>query len=939
MNSNRHIMLRFFCKNRTFFLFAVLFFSFSFAFAQSGVQLNSSEDYISRIQEEFKNERWEEAKPFIDSGVKEYPNDSDIHTLAGKYYHHIGNLDRARYHLLKALNIFHRNVEAKHILVNVETEAGRYSSAICYVNELLEVNPYWRGLWRKKIELYQLQGNRIEANRLRRRIYHIYPQDEIIRTDYFYELELEANEKYKSGNYEEAIELQKTLLRENPDDVSIYLNLSNSFLKNQNLQQALATIEQGLYRYPDNDELVRKKAGILAETGRYDLLLPFLNSYNLNTDYNYYLTEAARQSKSYQPYYYYGQIFDRNPGNVEAFDILFAHNIAHQDYEQALYILNRHRNVRGHSKDLYLKELRIYQLAPNKSASDRLIKHLKTLYPNDNDILEAYTLVIMDEAKNKMFEHNYREAIPLWYEVLYHGDEELKKTAQNSLLNSYIQIQAYTDALNVLNEMLSDDPDNPELHLKKSDLYFKQKSYHQALLAYERLLENLEPEKRQWYLSGYDDMMTSIVKEAMENYQYPEAYRYTERWLNENPNNNLALRYGINLSVLLNNRNALTYAERGMKAYPDDLFFLVKVIELKNKQGASQEEIQSLIENGLAENPYHPDLININTETIESYSLFLIQQNKSEEALERLNNALKYDVNNKSLKYAKGLAFEKLKQFDSAYYYQSFYEPHPREEKQFYRYLDYLDYRQKKNEIGIYHLRSRYGDNPAITSISTFEYTRLSEQNTYTGRVHYAGRDTGKGYQLQGEWWRYWNDKTATKIDVAWANQYFSKLAINASVYRYFESLNNIELELGLGFREWDMENSDANIENPYIYNLVVGATKEWEFIRLNFRFNNFYIDDNWFFNATLNGRYNVFTPKTYFTAMAGVGTSPDVDLINYQLYNRFEDFNTMVGAGFSHLIYKTMSAGIIGTWYNFQTSEDRYRNLYNIYLNVNVAF
>src|SRR5690554_4057603 len=189
MNSNRHIMLRFFCKNRTFFLFAVLFFSFSFAFAQSDVQLNSSEDYISRIQEEFKNERWEEAKPFIDSGVKEYPNDSDIHTLAGKYYHHIGNLDRARYHLLKALNIFHRNVEAKHILVNVETEAGRYSSAICYVNELLEVNPYWRGLWRKKIELYQLQGNRIEANRLRKRIYHIYPEDEVIREDYFYELE------------------------------------------------------------------------------------------------------------------------------------------------------------------------------------------------------------------------------------------------------------------------------------------------------------------------------------------------------------------------------------------------------------------------------------------------------------------------------------------------------------------------------------------------------------------------------------------------------------------------------------------------------------------------------------------------------------------------------------------------------------------------------
>src|SRR5690554_1770017 len=154
MTSNQHKRIRFFHNNRKLLLFLAFCYSFSFALAQTEIKFNSSEDYISRIQEEFKNERWEEAKPFIDSGVKEYPNDSDIHTLAGKYYYHIGNLDRARYHLLKALNIFHRNVEAKHILVNVETEAGRYSSAICYVNELLEVNPYWRGLWRKKIELY-----------------------------------------------------------------------------------------------------------------------------------------------------------------------------------------------------------------------------------------------------------------------------------------------------------------------------------------------------------------------------------------------------------------------------------------------------------------------------------------------------------------------------------------------------------------------------------------------------------------------------------------------------------------------------------------------------------------------------------------------------------------------------------------------------------------
>ena len=917
----------------------VLCLSFQQLYPQQEIKLDNREDYIVQVQKEFEGNKWEDGKIVLDKALLKYPDDSDLHTLTGKYYHYKGNQDKARYHLLKAINIFNNNVDAKHIMVNVETKAERYSSAICYVNELLEINPYWRGLWRKKIELYKLQGNEIEADRLQKRIYHIFPEDPQIRTDYLYSLEIDGLEKYKSGNFEEAIEFQKALLREKPDSADSYIYLTNSFLKNNERHLALAYTEQGLAKFPNHPELQNKKAGILAENEQYDQLLPFLEQNNLHSQYGYYLQRAAQQAKSRQPYFYYGKIFDRNPGDSEAFNIMFSHLIVQQDYDEALLVLEKHRRIRGNSKELYLKEKRVFHLMQNKSRHDGLTKQLMALYPNDPDIQEAYVLVILEEAKNNMAEMQYAQAIPLWYEVIEYGDPELKKTAKNSLINAYQQIGASPSALDIVDEMVTDDPKNNELILKKSQIYLQQKKYQNALLAYEQVLDGESSEKRNWYLIGYGEMMSGIIKESMENYKYDDAFMYADRWLEHDPKNNLALRHAVNLSFKLKKENVLSYALRGREAHPDDMFFVVKFAELQKNDDAQLEKVSDMLNEEIKKNPYHPDLINVNSEIAESYSLSLIKQDKNQEALDRLNEALAYSPDNKSLKYAKGIAFEKLKQYDSAYYYQSFYEPDLREAKKFYSYLDYLEFKQKKNEFGIYHLRSRFGDNPAITTISSAEYSRFSNNDIFTGRVHYAGRETGKGFQVQAAWSRTWDKKTATSIDLAWANQFFSKLAANASVYRYFESLHNTELELGLGYRELDTTFSTANLNDNKMYNLVVGATKEWETFRLNFRFNNFLLDNSWFYNAHLNARHYVFSPKSYITAMAGAGTSPEVDLINYQLYDRFSDLNTMVGAGFSHLIYKTITVGVLGTWYNFPTEPEQYRNLYNLYLNVNVAF
>jgi len=925
-------------RNISFIL--IILFTYQISFAQTEINLDERDSYIEKTMSQFDLGKWEEGKKTIDLGLKKYPFDSDLKMLSGKYHHHKGQNEKARYDLVKALQINPDNVDAKQILVNVELETKRYSSAICYVNELLEVNPYWRGLWRKKIQLYKLQGNYIEANRLQERISQIYPDDKEIRNDYIYALELEAAAKRKDGNIDGAIEVSKKLLKENPDKVENYILMSNDYLKAGDLNTALSYIDRGLNTFPNNSELINKKAGILAEQKKYDELLPFLQKKGYSQQYSYYLMEAARYAKNQETHILYGKIFEAEPGNEEAFENVFNYNLSAGQYGEALRLIKVQRNATGNTKNLYLKELTTYKLMGNESKSIALTKSLFERYPNDADVQYAYVMVVFEDAKYKMSEKRYAEAIDEWYKVIQYGDDELIYVAQNSIFNAHIELEEYLDALNVLNELIALEPTNNELYLKRADLYYKQNNYNMALTSYENILDKSSGNQKTRYLSGYGNISTLIVKDLIEAYRLNEALQYTERWLEQDPKNKLALRYAINLSYQTNNpEKAYQYADRGNTAYPDDIFFLIKMAEIDSENPENYQEVYYLLLEKVTADPYNQELINAYSQITELYSHQLIRGNKSPDAIMNLNNALRYSPNNNTLKYTKGIAYEKIKNYDSAYYYQSFYVPSPQELRQFNHYLYYLYYKSLDDEIGLYHLRSRPGEVDVISPLSSFSYSHTKRRNTYTGRVNYAGRPPGKGFQVQAAWLREWNRKTSTLIDAAVANQFFPKISVNASIYRDIDKLKEVNLELGVGYRFLDTIGSNANLGSTSMFNVVLGATKVIDDFRINARFNSFLLDFKYLYNVTVNGRYTLWSPKHYVTAMAGFGSSPDIELLDYQIYNGFSAVNTMVGAGFTYMLAKNVSFGILGTWYNYKTNDNDYRNFHNIFLNLNVAF
>lgn len=923
-----------------------LYFFYQPVYAQRAGTTTERNDDAKVINDLYKAGKWEEGKKKAEEALKSNPKDSDMRMLLGKYYLKRKSYDKARYELVKSLEYAPANVDAKHMLVTVETETERFSSAICYINELLEVNPYWKGLWRQKIELYRTMGNHVEADRLLKRISQIYPEDNDLKKDQSYVIEQKELALRKSGRLDEAIELGKKTVEDKPREQSSYLTVIDNYIKAGDYSNALVYTERALNEFPGNASFVQKKISILEHQRRYSEILGFMEAEmkarggNFRYLYNYYLLEAARSAKNNEAATLYGKVLDSSPSNIEAFNYVFNDLIAKSQFEQALTVLSKHKGSVINSKDLDMKELMLFRRMGNNGKVATLTREYFIKYPGDTELKESYVNLLLTQAKDNVQNGRLSQAINDWKEVIQHGNDDAIGIAQQGIYNAYVNSSRYQDAIVVLDDMLLDEPGNPELILKKADLYNKEGRYEYALNLYEQVLGSASPQERSYLIHGYNDIIQPQVKVLKDSYRLNEARKLTDRWLTIDQRNIDALLNMINICYQLKDKDAmLRYAQIAGDMYGDDVEFKIKLAEAMNHSPEKQADSWALLHNQTKLNPYHEPLVNTFSSITEDYAAQLLKAKDYETALEVVDTALNFREDYKPLKYLKGLAYEGLKQYDSAYYYQKFYEPSLLELDDFKNHLNYLSQKSFRNNITISHLRARFGDEYSISSVSSVDYSRLlTNGGSYVGRIHYAGRDNGKGIQGQFEWSNPWTDKLSTRFDIAFSNKFFSKIAANASAQYVF--MPTWEVEAGLGYRRF--------FEEENFFNFNVGLSKEFADFKLSTKLNNFLLDSEgirtYLYSLGFKGQYQMNNPRNYLLALASVGNSPDIEIINYQFYNSFNVFNAMVGAGIGHLITKNIGANIVGTWYNYQSDNPNgenllYRNFYNFYFQFNVSF
>ena len=894
------------------------------------------ETYFQKANKLFKQQKWNAGKVFIDQGLAESPLDGDLLMLEGKYYHMKGNNDEARHRLMKALRLDPNNVDAKQILVNVEMQSKHYSAAICYVNELLEVNPYWKGLWRKKIDLYVLQGNEVEAQRLLKRMSQIYPEDAQWQNEYRTRLENDINTLKKSGNVDAALDKANELLKLQGNTESAYTEIIGTFLSSGDKENALRYTNRGLSNFPGNVGFVRKKASILADMGQLNEALLYLKANmrgkpSLTSMYNGLLLENARFQNQSDPYVLYGKIFERNSGNREALTYLLNTSLSRGYYTDAIYYIGRAKDVQGESKEILYKEFMLYKVMGHVSKSDQILVKLYTDYPNDEDIKNLYIDFQYKYAKSLIRDGQSGVALAPLLFILEQPNSDYIEPAMQSLFNAYMNLGRTERALELADSLISMYPDNINNYFKKVSVLLALDEPILAMDLYEVLLDGMDDEERNIHIIGYEEVALEFAKQLIDKGHRIEAFEIIDRILEINPYSELGYNYGLNNSFKTRDLAAfLDYGERAVYAHPSSVHFATKYAEGLFLTG-NLKAADSIISPLYRRYPYNDAIAGIKTEIalVECKSLY--KQKRGDSLVTLTTYLLGYNPESSELFYYKGLWHEINGDFDSAYYIQSQYIPSPLEEKAFFNHLRWLRNKSYKNQITFSHMRSRFGEHWAISGISYLEYTRFqNSKNTFTARAHYAGREYGAGFLIQGEYFRVLEKGWYFDLKGGYGTRYFPESIAGVNI---FKGINKeIEFQLGLGYR---------NLPNVYsLINAVAGISKQWENIWLNGKLNLYVESQRSFYNVLVDSRFHLFTEgRSYIQAMASVGTIPEIGALNLSLYQTWNATNIMVGFGVRHLFTSRMSGGVMGNWHNIKMNPTHYQNLFNITLQVNYSF
>ena len=109
------------------------------------------------------------------------------------------------------------------------------------------------------------------------------------------------------------------------------------------------------------------------------------------------------------------------------------------------------------------------------------------------------------------------------------------------------------------------------------------------------------------------------------------------------------------------------------------------------------------------------------------------------------------------------------------------------------------------------------------------------------------------------------------------------------------------------------------NEENSVIANvksmLSPSLTKYFHPVWASAKLDLLTLSNNYYYN--LSGQTKFFLNddgRTNIQAMAGIGTFPEISIVDYSLIRNFSHTNTMVGLGGQWLVNKSLTLGILGT-------------------------
>lgn len=946
--------------------------------------------YEQTVRQYYKASDWETGKKLLDEGIKLYPEESNLNELMGQYFLNKQDMGKARFFLVRALQNNVANNRARRMLVKVERETKNYSSAICYINELLEGSPYERELWVDKMELYKKQGNKAEVERMLQRLIQLFPEDkEIQRIIYgnmeeFYLHARNRNDRHK------AIEQLKRLIAIYPSNKDYYIWIINSLHTEGRYEEALSYAEQGINQTTNNTELARKKIGLLGELHRNVQAKDFLRDYlkrhpgsSLQSLMSDIEKEIAYDALNYDAYIQFGKIYEKSK-DPEALQFLLNTSISRGYYDDALLYIREMRKRNGQNDPtLMYKEYTVLKRMGEEQKAVSVLERLFAVQPKNADVLDELNVFHLRQASQAMSLHDYDEAILHLDFVLKHNTGgEAWLSAVKKKYNCLMGKNNYVEASVMLDAMRRTGMSERDYSLMYADLLSHSGRSEEALQFMAALIRRTSetmPEQAS-YVNLYEEIAVPHIKQLILSGATAKAYEKSKEYLSFCPDSHEGFLYVMSTAKTLGlEEEYKNYAATAFQKYPNDIDILSRWAGMENDEGLYVHTLTALRERLLV-TPGDSTLIRLHSNTTDLMAERLVKEKKGAQAIAELDIALKYDGSNKALLYAKGLAYESIHQYDSAHYYLRYYEPSLMELSDFKHRMNTLKNKSLHNDIFMEYIRSRYADNIAIRGMATVGYTHRMNSNSFTATVNYAGRDggvdkgsadneEGGGVGLQGlfSWTHNTRRNWSWTLGGGISNRYFARYQANASIdielpkdwtvdlhvsYRNI-STSQQEYRYDSEKKNWVFDHWDSR--RRHLFTGGIGVNHQFEMFSVGGKVDALFMSQKWYGYASVQGRYYPLSDRTsYISATAGAGTAPEANILNYGLPGAFSNINSMVGLSATWLFNPNLCFTVGGTWHTFYNQSNlrlgtenessdnitmKYKNLYNLHVALRFSF
>ncbi len=906
----------------------------------SGAEKQPVTYFISRAESFVQSNAWTAAKREIDEGLAQWPENAELRYLNGNYFYVTGRLQEARYNLIRAIQTNDQHFKAKRVMVDVEDASKHYSSAICYINELLEFQPYDRDLWRRKIALYRKINNNVEADAALERLARIYPNDTIVRNDLKKLHRANVDNILKKSNAEDAAAELERWLDMDPENLSYYIELMGIYQRLGYNDRALGVGNRGLSHFPSNRILLNKVVGLLSEMGNYTQALVVAKQYAPHSStYRYLLEEATANARNNDPYEMNGRLYAETH-NRDALDYLLNTSLTRGYYDDARVYIKEAMKREGRTTTLLMKLYTLEKRSGDELAMRKILQELYEKTPEDEELKELYAEMMMKLGTSDMAQEQWADA---------------STHLQRAIELMSVENEAWPSAVSMRIVALA-----------------RQNKFDEACEQYKNAIIE-DPKNKSRYAYAYEEFIANRIHLLIEEENYEEALLEGQNLLDLMPESETALRTCINMSQTLKREEQFQkYAQMGYDLYPENPYFIVKQAMARLSQDRYAEALDLVNpqknKNGEYESPL---FISAHSGIANEWALELLKNKMPDIALQVVDTALVYDPANKELLYSKGLIYEGLKDYPNAYDYQKkYYEPSNAEQAEYYQHMRYLGFRSLKNRIDASYSYAFYDNEDTKTrahlySLATVTYSRVEKKDTYTGQISYKGIDGyhndtdsepgGVGLEFMGQWEHTFNHRWSGMVNLALSTQYFNKVGTNVSASYALD--HGWTPTLKLGYRRTPktylyLSGEDSSIYSKNSeYNLFILAPsveKAWERIRTSLNVDFSLLDKDIYYNIGLKGKLFFNDDNiSSISLLTGFGSFPELKFFEQTALRNVSHTNAMVGFDAQYLCTRHMYIGISGSWntcYNPYKDandmlRDAYRNIYSLTFQLHLAF